>query len=54
MLHFTLLAPGLDPDEEEPNEEEIKKRKEAIEKKVKDWDLKKMADLFRGSKKRLH
>ena len=48
MIHFTLPAPEVDPDEEEPNEEEMNMRKEALEKKVKEWALKKMADLFRG------
>ena len=33
MLHFTLPAPEVDPDEEEPNEEEMKRRTEALEKK---------------------
>jgi len=54
MTHFTLPALEVDPDEEEPNEEEMKRRKEAIEKKVKAWALKKMADLFRAWKKRLN
>ena len=44
----------MDRDEEEPNEEELKRRKEAIEKKVKAWALKKMAYLFRAWKKRLN
>lgn len=54
MLHFTLPAPEVDPDEEEPNKEKMKRRKEAPKKKVKELALKKMVDLFRGSKKRLH
>ena len=54
MIHFTLPAPEVDPDEEEPNEEEMKRRKEALEKKVKAWALKKMGDLFRAWKKRLN
>ena len=33
MVNFTLPAPEVDPEEEEPNEEEMKRRKEAIEKK---------------------
>ena len=37
MVNFTLPAPEVDPDEEEPNEEEMKRRKEALEKKVKAW-----------------
>ena len=48
MLHFALPAPGVDPDEEE-----MKRRKEALEKKVKEWALKKMADLFTGWKKKM-
>ena len=51
MLHFTVPVPEVDPDEEEPNEEEMNRRKEALEKKVKEWALKKMDDLFRGWKK---
>ena len=54
MVNFTLPAPELDPDEEEPNEEVMKRRKEALEQKVKAWALKKMADLFRAWKKRLN
>ena len=54
MVNFTLPAPEVDPDEEEPNEEVMKRRKEALEKKVKARDLKKMADLFRAWKKRLN
>ena len=42
MVNFSLPAPEVDPDEEEPTEEEMKRRKEAIEKKVKAWALKKM------------
>ena len=36
MVNFTLPAPEVDPYEEEPNEEEMNKRKEALEKKVKE------------------
>lgn len=54
MLHFTLPAREVDPHEEEPNEEEMKRRKVSLEKKVKECTPKKMADLFRGWKKRLH
>ena len=33
MVHFTLPAPEVDPDEEEPNEEDTERRKVALEKK---------------------
>ena len=46
MVHFTLPAPEVDLDEEEPNEDDTERRKVALEKKVKHWTLKKMAELF--------
>src|SRR4051812_16117031 len=54
MVHFTLPALEVDPDEEEPTEEEMNRRKKALEEKVKEWALHKMADLFRVWKKRLN
>ena len=33
MVHFSLQAPEVDPDEEEPNEEDIERKKVALEKK---------------------
>jgi hypothetical protein len=51
MVHFTLPAPEVDPEAEESNEEELK---EALEKKVKEWTLSKMAELFKIWKKRLY
>ena len=54
MVHFTLPAPEVDPDEEEPNEEVTERKKAALEEKVKEWALKKMAEQFKNWKKRLH
>ena len=42
MVNFTL--PEVDPDEEEPNEEDTERKKAALEEKVKQWALKKMAE----------
>ena len=54
MVHFTLPAPEVDPDEEELNEEDTEREKAALEEKVKQWALKKMAEQFKNWKKRLH
>ena len=54
MVHFTLPAPKVDPDEEEPHEEDTERKKAALEEKVKQWALKKMAEQFKNWKKRLH
>ena len=54
MVHFTLPAPEVDPNEEEPNEEDTKREKAALEEKVKQFALKKMAELFKNWKKRLY
>ena len=53
MVNFTLPAPEVDSDEEDPDEAEKIARK-IMEQKVKDWALKKMAELFKNWKKRLH
>ena len=53
MLNFTLSAPEVDPDVEDPNEAEKIARKN-MEQKVRDWALKKMAELFKNWKKRLN
>ena len=53
MVNFTLPAPEVDPDEEDPNEAEKIARKN-MEQKVRDWTLKKMAELFKNWKKRLN
>ena len=52
MVNFTLAE--VDPDEEEPNEEDTERKKAALEEKVKQWALKKMAEQFKNWKKRLH
>ena len=54
MVHFTLPTLEPDSDEEEPTEEEMNRRQKDLEAKVKEWALHKMADLFRGWKKRLN
>jgi len=53
MVNFTLPAPEVDSDEEDPDEAEKIARK-IMEQKVKDWALKKMAELFKNWKKRLN
>ena len=53
MLNFTLPAPEVDSDEEDPDEAEKIARKN-MEQKVKAWALKKMAELFKNWKKRLN
>ena len=53
MVNFTLPAPEVDSDEEDPDEAEKIARK-IMEQKVKDWALKKMAELFKKWKKRLN
>lgn len=54
MVNFTLPLPEVDPEEGEPDEEEMAAQKKALEDKVKAWALKKMAELFNKFKKRLY
>jgi hypothetical protein len=54
LVNFTLPAPEVDPEAEEPTEEDIQRQKEALVKKVKDWTLRKMAEQFKNWKKRLY
>ena len=54
MVNFTLPLPEVDPEEGEPDEEEMDARKKALLDKVKAWALKKMAELFNKFKKRLY
>jgi hypothetical protein len=53
MVNFTLPAPEVDSDEEDPDEAEKIARQNMVQK-VKDWALKKMAELFKHWKKRLN
>ena len=53
MVNFTLLLPEVDPEEGEPDEEEMAAQKKALEDKVKAWALKKMAELFNKLKKKI-
>jgi len=53
MVNFTLPAPEVDSDEEDPEEAE-KIARQNMEQKVKEWAFKKMAELFKNWKKRLN
>ena len=54
MVNFTLPEPEVDSDEEDPNEEDLQRKKYEIEQKVKKWALSKMAQQFCNWKKRLN
>ena len=54
MHNFTLPEPEVDSDEEDPNEEDLQRKKDMIEKKVNKWALSKMAQQFCNWKKRLN
>ena len=44
----------MDADEEDPNEEDLERKKDIIQQKVKKWALSKMAQQFCNWKKRLY
>src|SRR4051812_44738157 len=53
MLNFTLPKVELDPNAEDPVED-AKQHAKAMQMKVREWDLKKMASVSPTGRKRLH